>query len=987
MNRLLVALLFLSWLAACRSSRPTPPLPKPAETSLSPSRVPTLLVQPSGDTLRQPLRLAAMSVELEALVGAVRVSLELTYENRYDEELAGTFFFPLANGLTVDSFALAVNGRLRAGVIVPRERGRQVYEQVKREGIDPALLEWQRGHAFRAQVYPIPAGGRKRIQLAFTAPMQYQNGLWSYRLPLRTENTLAELRVKTHLPQAEAATLILEPEQAMAPYLLPLPKHRSGFRIDTTLRDFLVNHQLALSYQPRKATRDAPEQLLYTDEAGNTWFAAQVQMPAPTREVPPPQRIALLWDVSHSAAKRALPQEKAILAAYLAELGEVEVLLLPFRHRPLPVERFQIRGGDGTALWARLSHFRYDGATHLAALPLAELEVDEVILASDGVATWQGLRLPPGAHRLHALTSSPQADLTYLQALTRQQGGVLIQANEGTRSPKAWASMLRQSQTSVRVRASRSEINPLLRPQPDQPWLITGRLRGERDTLRLWDAQGTSRQIYLDRSKQGQASDLPRRLWAQQRLVSLLAAAQARPDDIVALAQTHGLITPFTSLLVLDRVEDYLRFEVAPPPELAQAVAEARARKQKETQFQMMSHLDQVAEGFALRVDWWETDFDWPTEPYQAPKPERSTQADGGGVEPAQESSSLDVFGESEGRLEASDAGFEDPPARAEEPGAPPSAKDEDAAIAPPTVSIELERWTSALPYQSRLEEVALDSLEAVYFQLKASYGKLPAFYADAARVCEMRGQPELGLRILSNLAELSPDYVPTLRVLGYRLQQLDSLALAAWVWREVLRLRPDEPQSHRDLGLVLARQGSLQAAVERLYEVVRQPWDERFPEIGVLVAHEINSLIGETRQPLDLSFVDERLLKAMPTDLRVVLSWDANDVDLDLWVIDPRGEKCYYQNRQTQIGGLMSRDFTGGYGPEEFLLKAAMPGRYQVKANYYANKQASFTGPATLRLRLIRNYGRPDQEEKRIVLRLGEENEVVSVGQFEVEK
>lgn len=982
MNHQLIILLLLATLAACRSRGLEVDLPNPPEPSLSVAKAPTLLVQPTGDTLRQPLRLAEMEVDLEALLGAVRVTLDLIYENAYDEELAGTFFFPLAGGLTVDSFALEVKGQLRPAVIVPRVRGRQVYEQIKREGIDPALLEWQRGQAFRAQVYPIPAGGRKRIRLAFTAPMQYEQGLWSYQLPLRTETALDQLRLQVRLPSALAATLTLQPAQARPPLLLPFTSVAKGFVCDTTLETFLTNHQLQLRYQPRQASPTTPEWLSYADAAGNTWFATQVFIPPTASSAPAPKRIALLWDISHSTAQRKLPQEAAILAAYLRNLGEVEVLLLPFRHRPLPVERFRIAGGNSADLLSRLQRFRYDGATNLGALNLSDLSVDEVILASDGVATWQEPGFTPGDTRLHVLTSGPQADLRYLRALARQQGGFLIQADAG-RGPDQWAKLLRQPAPRLRAEAGQSELNPLLSPLPGQPWLITGRLRGERDTLILRDATGREQQrILLERTQPGQVSDLPRRLWAQQRLEALLAQPATPREEIIALAQAQGLVTPYTSLLVLDRVEDYVRFDVPAPPELAQAVAAARARQQEETRFELLSHIDQVAEDFALRVDWWQTDFEIPEEPYQPPTIKKG-EVEPGLADPfdsptsGQTSGSLDDIG-------ATDAG-PDEPFDAEEKSEASDPTENDTEPGAPAVEIELEPWRSGLPYQAQLEAAAEDSLEAVYFGLKATYGQLPAFYADAASLCVARGEAELGLRVLSNLAELEPDNVALLRVLGYRLQQLDSLALASWVLGKVLSLRPDEPQSHRDLGLVLAKQDSLQQAIERLYEVVRQPWNDRFPGIGVLVAHEINSLIGQTRRPLDLRFVDERLLKAMPTDLRVVLSWDANDVDLDLWVIDPRGEKCYYQNRQTQIGGLMSRDFTGGYGPEEFLLKAAMPGRYQVQANYYANKQASLTGPATLRLRLIRHYGRPNQEEKRMVLRLGEENEVVSVGTFEV--
>lgn len=62
---------------------------------------------------------------------------------------------------------------------------------------------------------------------------------------------------------------------------------------------------------------------------------------------------------------------------------------------------------------------------------------------------------------------------------------------------------------------------------------------------------------------------------------------------------------------------------------------------------------------------------------------------------------------------------------------------------------------------------------------------------------------------------------------------------------------------------------------------------------------------------------------------------WDTDMTDIDLHVIEPSGEKAYYGNRRTEIGGQVSRDFTQGYGPEEYTLRAACTGNYKVSAKY----------------------------------------------------
>jgi Ca-activated chloride channel family protein len=79
-----------------------------------------------------------------------------------------------------------------------------------------------------------------------------------------------------------------------------------------------------------------------------------------------------------------------------------------------------------------------------------------------------------------------------------------------------------------------------------------------------------------------------------------------------------------------------------------------------------------------------------------------------------------------------------------------------------------------------------------------------------------------------------------------------------------------------------------------------------------------------------------------------------------------------------------MSPDFTQGYGPEEFMLKRALPGKYVIKVNYYGNTQQILAGATTIQVMLITDFGRENEQQKAITLRLKEKEEVVEVGEFE---
>ena len=62
--------------------------------------------------------------------------------------------------------------------------------------------------------------------------------------------------------------------------------------------------------------------------------------------------------------------------------------------------------------------------------------------------------------------------------------------------------------------------------------------------------------------------------------------------------------------------------------------------------------------------------------------------------------------------------------------------------------------------------------------------------------------------------------------------------------------------------------------------------------------------------------YLDKNDLLYDQADIVLIINWNTNNTDVDLHVIDPTGEECYYRNRETKIGGKLTIDVTEGYGP-----------------------------------------------------------------------
>ena len=144
------------------------------------------------------------------------------------------------------------------------------------------------------------------------------------------------------------------------------------------------------------------------------------------------------------------------------------------------------------------------------------------------------------------------------------------------------------------------------------------------------------------------------------------------------------------------------------------------------------------------------------------------------------------------------------------------------------------------------------------------------------------------------------------------------------------------------------------------LYTVVTRDWD-RFPEIEVIALMELNRTIAAAKRAgvNTAAFgVDPRLVKLLDLDLRIVLTWDADLTDMDLWVVEPSGEVANYTHHLTTIGGHVSRDVMDGYGPEEYVLEKGHEGALSDQDQLlrqplpFAHGRGHFTGGGVHQLR-----------------------------------
>jgi hypothetical protein len=300
---------------------------------------------------------------------------------------------------------------------------------------------------------------------------------------------------------------------------------------------------------------------------------------------------------------------------------------------------------------------------------------------------------------------------------------------------------------------------------------------------------------------------------------------------------------------------------------------------------------------------------------------------------------------------------------------------------------INIEEKISSASYLKELSKTLKEKQFETYLQLRDKNLLNPTFYYDVANFF-FKQDKALGLQILTNLADLDYQNHELHKLFAFKLKQWGQYDLQTYILKKVLLWRPQEPQSYRDYALALIDAGKYQYALDTLYLALTKDYNsdvmDNYEGIEETIVTEMAHLISRSSNKLNTTAIDNRLLRTMPVDIRVVMNWNMNDTDMDLWVTDPNGEKCYYEHILTRIGGRISEDFTQGYGPEQFLLKKAVKGKYKIHVHYYGESGVKIAGKTTLLVEIFTNYGSPNEQRKLISLQLeDEEKEGIYVGEF----
>jgi tetratricopeptide (TPR) repeat protein len=927
------------------------------------AQIPTLEVE---NQKKHPVILQDVKIDTKILGNLATTTATYTFYNPSNRILEGTLTFPLPEGVSVSGYALDINGKLRNAVPVPKERAKEVFESIEKRNVDPGIIEKVEGNNFRTRIYPLPEKGNRTIQITYHQELKNVASDYQYFLSFANATTIPKFNLKVWISETANVPKILEnPDGSFA-----FQKQGNQWIAEINKTDFKPNESLKVTVPKNQNSSNV---VLQKASGDKFYFAANVGLDFPVKEKPKSQKIAIIWDNSYSGSKRNRDKELQFLDAFFTDNKNVSVSFSLLNNTFENAQEFNVSLGNWSELKNRILNLKYDGGTDFGALK--EINgVEEYLLFSDGISNFGDLTMK-FKKPLNSITSTPTSDFNLLKLLANQSGGNFINLNElDTQSALKTYKRLPVRFLGFKENPNMQELFPNIGSVISEPVNIFGISSGNVGKLTAVFSVGNDRfETPVDFSQAQQLENWQiAQFWAQRKINELELNSTRNRQEIKNISEQFGVVSKNTSLIVLDDINDYVRYRITPPQELLadyqKIVSQNKGRVLEERKNLLSKAFDKTRE---LKT-WWNTEFK-PVEKKEYPRVSNQSRVDA----PAPPNAVREV--------QAS-------PVANYDMVASNSAKLEETE-ARPKGKITLVDVESTAEYMKDFQNLqSADAIYQKYLENRSKHEKQVTYYFDISKLLFKKGNKELSLKVLSTLAELDLENEELYKTIYYLLKQRGHYDKELWITQKILEWRPFDAQSHRDHALALIDNKRPQEALNiyksLLYQEFTDEISMRDNGIEEILIMEINNILKQNKN-VDGSKIDDRLKADLPVDIRVVINWNKDNTDIDLWVTDPKGEDCSYGHKSTQIGGRLSNDFTQGFGPEQFLLKKAVKGKYKIKTNFFGERQNILSGPATVMAEVYLYYSDGRQERKIAVFQSQKENKRESdskilIGEFE---
>ncbi|MDT3697287.1 MAG: VIT domain-containing protein [Ignavibacterium sp.] len=167
------------------------------------------IVIPRPHPLPHPFPLEVVYHNVDVIIDeqSAITKIDQSFYNPSNLQLEGYYIFPIPKGAVINNFTMVINGKETKAELLDSEKARKIYEDIVRQMRDPALLEYSEQNIFKLRIFPIEPKSEKKISISYSQIMESDNNLFKYIYPLNTEKfsakPLKNVSIKIDLKSSE----------------------------------------------------------------------------------------------------------------------------------------------------------------------------------------------------------------------------------------------------------------------------------------------------------------------------------------------------------------------------------------------------------------------------------------------------------------------------------------------------------------------------------------------------------------------------------------------------------------------------------------------------------------------------------------------------------------------------------------------------------------------------------------------------------------
>ena len=518
-----------------------------------------------------------------------KITVNAVFHNPNPQRIEGIYWFPIGQNAAVSSFAMTVNGKTMEAELLDAGKATQIYEDIVRQQKDPALLEYVGQGMLKARVFPIEPNADVAIELSYDQQVRRDGALARVSYPLLSAKPGSDQAIKSLVVDVD-----LKVKGTLKSVFTP------GFEAAVKRGE---GAQARLTFEKNSYVPDKDFEVVFSDSGdkvgmdflgykkGDEGYFMLCLAPASELQAEEIAAKDLLFviDTSGSMAGERIKQAQEALkfcinslsardhfnlAAFATDVNPLADATLPAteenRKKALAfVDEMKARGGTAIddAVAFALNAKRAPGAVPMTVfmtdgLPtIGEIEPDAIL------KRFAGLKTPV---RFFTFGVGHDVNTRLLDAVARDTRGYASYVRPGENLEVALSGFYERVASPVMTDLKLdtgdlrlSELNPVVMPDlfKGAQLVITGRYtgKGEAKIKLSGDIGGKRENFAFTANLDGDARNafVPR-LWASQRVAYLVDQVRGNAknteviDEIKRLGRQYGIVTPYTSFLVVE---------------------------------------------------------------------------------------------------------------------------------------------------------------------------------------------------------------------------------------------------------------------------------------------------------------------------------------------------------------------------------------------------------------------------------------------------